>query len=108
MKYPKINTLWKRDEKNKFNIIVGEYSCPEFDNIDKWHITEKIDGSNIRVIFNRQREDSPTFLGRTDNAQIPIFLLDCLKKIFTREKLLKQFPETGLVVNLDRDWETLL
>ena len=37
--YPKINTIWKRDEKNKFNIIVGDYSCPEFENINKWLAT---------------------------------------------------------------------
>ena len=98
MKYPKINTLWKRDEKNKFNIIEGDFSCPEFASICKWHITEKIDGTNIRVIWNSQREDSPTFLGRTDEAQIPPFLLDKLKEIFTREKLLKHFPDSELVV----------
>lgn len=98
MKYPKINTIWKRDERNKFNIIEGDFSCPEFDAVKSWHITEKIDGTNIRVIWNMQRENSPAFLGRTDDAQIPPFLLEKLKGIFTREKLLKQFPDSELVV----------
>ena len=50
MKYPKINTLWKRDIKG--NIIDGEFSCLEFVNIKNWYITEKIDGTNVRVIIN--------------------------------------------------------
>ena len=48
MSYPKIETLFKRDEK--FN-ITDEIRCPEFDNIKKWLITEKIDGTNIRIIY---------------------------------------------------------
>lgn len=43
-KYPKINTLWKRDEKNRFNTIEGDLSQEEFGNIKNWHITEKIHG----------------------------------------------------------------
>lgn len=84
MKYPKINTIWKRDENNKMNIIEGDFSCPEFDAIKKWHITEKIDGINIRVLYNGEE---PRFYGRTDKAQIPPFLLDYLKGKFTRELL---------------------
>lgn len=90
LKYPKINTLWKRDEKDKFNIIVGDYSCDEFASISKWHITEKIDGTNIRILYNGEE---PIFYGRTDEAQIPPFLLECLKKTFTKDILSKQFPE---------------
>lgn len=90
MKYPKINTLWKRNEKDKFNIIEGDYSCPEFENIKQWHITEKIDGTNIRILYNGKE---PVFYGKTDKAQIPPFLLEYLKKIFTKELLSKQFPE---------------
>jgi len=90
MKYPKINTIWKRDENNRMNIIEGDFSCLEFDNIQKWHITEKIDGTNIRILYNGEE---PMFYGRTDDAQIPPFLLDSLRKIFTKELLAKQFPE---------------
>ena len=32
MKYPKIDTLWKRDENNKFRIIECDYSKIEFTN----------------------------------------------------------------------------
>ena len=91
MKYPKINTLWKRDENNKFNIIEGDYSCQEFDAIKKWHITEKIDGTNIRVYFN-PIPNTIEFKGRTDEADIPKFLLKALFGIFTTKKLLEVFP----------------
>lgn len=47
--YHKINTLFKRDEKNL--IIEGDYSCPEFAYLaeNEWTWTEKVDGTNIRV-----------------------------------------------------------
>ncbi len=85
-KYPKIQTLWKRNEEDKFKIIEGEYSCPEFDLIKKWHITEKIDGTNIRIMFDLEI-DKWIFGGRTDDAQIPTFLLKYLQEKFTDEKL---------------------
>ena len=50
--YPKIKSLFKRDEKTfKFT---DEYSCPEFELLKglRWVATEKVDGTNIRVIFD--------------------------------------------------------
>lgn len=98
MKYPKINTIWKRDDENKFNIIEGDYSCPEFESIQFWHITEKIDGTNIRIMFNRGKNLEPEFTGRTDDAQIPDFLLEYLKKTFDRDTFIKQFPDAQEVI----------
>ena len=104
MKYPKINTLWKRDEKGR--IIDGEYSCPEFENIKMWDVTEKIDGTNIRVIFRDIKVDFEgntvepeiIFKGKTDKAQIPPFLLESLKSMFTVEKFLEAFSDVKEVV----------
>jgi hypothetical protein len=90
LKYPKINTLWKRDEKNKFNIVEGDFSCPEFNAIKKWHVTEKIGGTNIRIYF-RPAEKTIEFKGRTDEASIPKFLLEALSSIFNIQKLLEVF-----------------
>ncbi len=101
MKYPKINTLWKRDEKNKFNIMPGKFSKEEFSSISEWHITEKIDGTNIRVMYDvgLPGEDSKVlFGGRTDDAQIPTFLLDYLQKTFTLLKMLDSFKDAKKVV----------
>jgi ATP-dependent RNA circularization protein (DNA/RNA ligase family) len=92
MKYPKINTIWNRNEKDKFKIIEGDYCKEEFNAINRWMITEKIDGTNIRVYFN-PIEKAVYFKGRTDVANIPSFLLDSLNAMFNTEKLLKVFPE---------------
>jgi ATP-dependent RNA circularization protein (DNA/RNA ligase family) len=84
MKYPKINTIWKRDKDNKFNIIEGDFSKPEFEAIRRWDITEKIDGTNIRVMYEN---DVVKFGGRTDNAQIPAHLFEKLQTVFTVDKM---------------------
>lgn len=89
MKYPKIDTLWKRDKQGK--IIEREYSKEEFSNIKRWEATEKIDGMNIRIHFSRNREIY--FYGRTDNAQIPEELAETLKKTFTYERFKESFDE---------------
>ena len=79
MKYPKLQTLWKRDENNKFRIIEGDFSKDEFANIKNWLITEKIDGTNIRVKYEG---GTVRFDGRTDEAQIPAHLVAALEAMF--------------------------
>lgn len=70
--YPKINTLWKRDERNV--VVPGDWSCEEFRYLyDKpWLWTEKVDGTNIRVHWDGS---TVTIGGRTDNAQVPATLV---------------------------------
>lgn len=65
MKYQKIQTLWKRNEKGL--IIPGEYTYPAFAFINYWEVYEKIHGQNIRIIV---REDGEEIRGRTDRAQL--------------------------------------
>ena len=81
-KYPKIETLFTRDEKFK---VTDKIRLPEFENIKKWLITEKIDGTNIRIIYTP--EEKLLIRGKSDNAQIPTFLLEELQNIFTIEKV---------------------
>ncbi|MCD4809505.1 MAG: RNA ligase family protein [Methanosarcinales archaeon] len=95
MKYPKINTIWKRDENNKFRIIEGDYSKIEFAAIKKWNITEKIDGTNIRVIY---KNGIVSFGGRTDNAQIPAHLYEYLQRTFTLLIMHEMFGDTDVVL----------
>ena len=92
--YPKINTLWKRDAKNKFNIVEGDLSCPEFDSIKKWRISEKINGTNIRVTYSSMR--SIIFCGKTDDADMPPFLAEYLNKTFFAEKMRLAFPDAPI------------
>ena len=81
-KYPKMETVFKRDEN--FN-VTNEIRLPEFENIKNWLITEKIDGTNIRIIYTP--DDKLLIRGRTDKASIPTFLLEELQNIFTVEKV---------------------
>lgn len=95
MKYPKINTIWKRDEKNKFKIIEGNYSKIEFANIKKWNITEKIDGTNIRIIY---KNGIVLFGGRTDNAQIPAHLYEFLQTTFSSSIMNEVFGDADVIL----------
>jgi hypothetical protein len=66
--YPKIPNLFVFDEETTGRR--REFTCPEFEYLQhtEWIFTEKIDGTNIRVIFGSdgQRE----VRGRTDKAQL--------------------------------------
>jgi len=91
--YHKIQTLFKRDEKTK-HILEGNWTLPEFeylkDNI--WVFTEKVDGMNIRVMWDGK---NIVFGGRTDSAQIPVVLLYKLQKLFdgmeNKQKFIEKF-----------------
>ena len=79
--YPKIQTVFKREIKNKGKIIEGEYSLPELEYLKNniWTFTEKVNGTNIRILWNGKRIN---FGGKTDNAQLPVKLLYKLQEIF--------------------------
>lgn len=97
MKYPKIETLWNRDKKT-FKVIPDDYRKEEFALVNKWLITEKVDGTNIRIIYDP--DTGVTFGGRTDNAQMPIFLLNYLTETFTDAILKYAFPEATTKITL--------
>lgn len=93
--YHKIQTVFKRNPETKFKTLLeGEYSLPEFEYLadNTWVFTEKVDGTNIRIMFDGEKI---TFGGKTDRAQIPPFLLDELHAIFDHKKDLfkEQFPD---------------
>lgn len=100
-KYHKIDTVFKRDPAtgNK-RLIIGDYSRPEFEYLaeNQWVFTEKVDGTNIRVIIDPPAErDKLRFAGRSDDAQMPPKLLSALMNQFRdmEAALLAQFPEGG-------------
>lgn len=88
--YQKIPGPFKRDPET--NRLTREWSSPEIEALvdTEWIFTEKIDGTNIRVIWDGY---AVSFGGRTDNAQIPPRLLEHLENRFggpEREQLFEQ------------------
>lgn len=103
--YPKIETLFERDEH--FHVNTSCIRCPEFTQIARWLVTEKIDGTNIRVGLEwpllSADDENPRelsgwrvrFYGRTNNAQIPTFLFSYLQDTFTLDKMQKLWHGEG-------------
>ena len=98
-KYHKIKTVHLRDEQthkltNKFRDETVEYLKD-----NEWVFTEKIDGTNIRIFWDGLRV---SFLGRSDNAQIPKELNTRLTDIFMgeeNEQMFEQkFNETNVIL----------
>jgi hypothetical protein len=80
--YHKIQTVFKRNPETKYKTLLEhEYSSPEFEYLanNTWAFTEKVDGTNIRVMFDG---DKIAFGGKTDRAQLPAPLLQHLNEHF--------------------------
>jgi hypothetical protein len=90
--YHKIKSLWARSDEKPHNILVGQYSCTEFETLANapWIWTEKIDGTNIRVMWDGYKV---SFGGRTNNAQIPTSLYAKLEEVFGGEANAQKFEE---------------
>ena len=89
MEYPKINSLFKRDMSNNAKLIMGDYSSPEFGIIKQWHVQEKIDGTNIRIVYDPLAENGAkvSILGRSKDSAMPTHLFDYLTSYFTVERV---------------------
>ena len=96
--YPKMQTIFKRDMKNKGRIMEGVYSTPEIEYLKDclWDFTEKVDGTNIRIEW--KRSETRNIGGRTDNAQIPTFLYEKLEELFPLDKLDSAITKTDTLV----------
>jgi ATP-dependent RNA circularization protein (DNA/RNA ligase family) len=95
--YHKIETLYERDEAThrlKPELILKNRV---YGIVNPWTWTEKIDGTNIRVIW---KDGKLSFGGRTDNAQIHAELVKWLYAHVTPEALTVAFPPdvTGAVI----------
>lgn len=81
-KYHKIQTVFLRDPSTNYRTLLdGRYAKPEFEYLknNTWVFTEKVDGTNIRVYWDG---NTVTFSGKTDNSNIPKFLLAELENMF--------------------------
>jgi len=84
--YHKIQSVFKRDMQNKGRLLSGQWSLPEFEYLanNRWTFTEKVDGTNIRVMWDGEQV---SFGGKTDNALIPAKLVATLRKLFPDGRL---------------------
>ncbi|MDZ4344698.1 MAG: RNA ligase family protein, partial [Candidatus Binatia bacterium] len=106
--YHKIETLYERDEKT-FKVRPGVFKNRTYTLLKEWWWTEKIDGTNIRCIWNpasastdaeslEQREPKLTFGGKTDNAQIHADLVKWLYGNVSAAKMSECFPDVPVVI----------
>lgn len=94
IEYPKIETLYDRNP-DTFKVIPDKLRLAEFRNIKRWHITEKVDGTNVRVIW---QDGAVSFNGRADNAQMPPFLFKYLSETFTTAHMQSVFQDTNVTL----------
>lgn len=94
-KYHKINTVFLRDDFK--NILEGQWAIPEFELLKdiQWDWFEKIDGTNIRIVWEG-RNKILRFEGKTDDADTPLNLLSVLETKFTKENMFAVFGETDV------------
>ena len=83
MEYHKIETMFDRDEK--FNVIETKLRNPVYGTIKTWRVSEKLDGTNIRVYLTAEGETK--IRGRSDNADIKGDLIDWIQKRMSIEKM---------------------
>jgi len=99
--YPKIPNIYKREEYGNNRLLIGEYSTPELEYLAgcDWEWTEKVDGTNIRIMWDGHRV---TIGGRTERAQIPAHLVARLTELFlgeNKEELFEQnFGEKEVIL----------
>jgi hypothetical protein len=80
--YHKIQTIFKRKQgNNSKELIINDWTLPEFEYLqyNKWECTEKIDGTNTRILMGEKLE----FRGRTDRTNLPQPLVDRLTERFS-------------------------
>jgi hypothetical protein len=101
--YGKIETLFERDPKT-FSVIPGQFKSPVYSLLRTWRWTEKVDGTNVRIIFTPETQiidgdpypsssklASVKIGGRTDNAAMPADLVQNILDIVTAEKMAASF-----------------
>lgn len=98
--YEKIETIFVRDDNTKkLNENIFRNETVEFLKDLDWEFTEKIDGTNIRVVWDGHKV---SYYGRTDKAQIPSQLMNRLIELFggdVNEEMFEQkFGETPVML----------
>ena len=99
--YIKIETPFERDTEGSKKLIEGKWRNETVRYLRNawWVFTEKIDGTNISVVWDGHKVQ---FHGRTERAQIPAHLVNRLNELFggeVNEELFEQtFGETPMIL----------
>lgn len=105
--YTKIETIFERDMEGSKKLIEGKFrnETVEFLKDNQWICTEKVDGTNIGIVWDGHKV---SYQGRTERAQIPAHLMNKLIEMFggeTNEELFEQKFGEMPVVLLAKDTE---
>lgn len=98
--YHKIEGLFKRDEVTK-KLLADQYRNETVEMLKncEWEFTEKIDGTNVRVVWDGHKV---SFYGRTDRAELPKRLVEALEVAFggeVNEQIFEEhFGETEVIL----------
>lgn len=101
IEYTKIDTVFNRDIDGTKQLIEGDFrnEAVEYLANNRWICTEKIDGTNIGVVWDGHKV---SFQGRTERAQIPSHLVNALNDMFGNnqaEELFEQmFGEKSVIL----------
>lgn len=95
--YTKINSIFKRDLKGRF--MLDDWADPAFEYLkdNTWVFTEKVDGTNVRIGWDKDTK-KVSMGGRTDSAQMPVFLIDRLRALFPEEKFLSLYADCSVTL----------
>lgn len=93
--FPSITNLHKRDENTKRLNGVLAHPAYEYLAEAEWVFTEKIDGTNIRVIWDGEHVE---IRGRTDNATLYPPLVAAIRATFPEDALRAKFGETPVTL----------
>jgi hypothetical protein len=85
--FGKIETLYERNKKFKVN--VGQFKNRTYTLLKSWLWTEKVDGTNMRVIWEN---GNTHFAGKTDTANISGDLINWMHNNITCKKMQEVFP----------------
>lgn len=94
--YTKIDTIFKRDIDGTKKLIEGDFrnDAVEFLKDSEWIFTEKVDGTNIGIVWDGHRV---SYQGRTERANIPAHLMNELIKIFGTNEAEEMFEQTLVI-----------
>jgi ATP-dependent RNA circularization protein (DNA/RNA ligase family) len=99
--YIKIDTPFERDNDGTKKLIDGKFrnETVEYLKDNKWLCSEKIDGTNIGVVWDGHKV---SFQGRTERAQIPTQLVNKLNELFggtiNEEMFEQKFGEMNVIL----------